>query len=163
MGLCVLVGCSPTFNWREVRPAQTALKIMFPCKPELTVRTVTLAGQEVGMTMLSCVTGGATFSFTYADMSDSKGLDSTLVNWRQATLANMRAATVKEVDFMLKGENVASQTAKVTAHGARLDGSGMSIEAIWFAFGTQVFQAIVTANANNTDVSETFFSGITTP
>ena len=115
------------------------------------------------MTMLSCVTGGATFSFTYADMSDSKGLDSTLVNWRQATLANMRAATVKEVDFMLKGENVASQTAKVTAHGARLDGSGMSIEAIWFAFGTQVFQAIVTANANNTDVSETFFSGITTP
>ena len=163
MGLSELVGCSPTFNWREVRPAQTALKIMFPCKPELTVRSVTLAGQEVAMTMLSCVTGGATFSLTYADMSDTKGLDSTLVNWQQATLGNMRVASVKDVAFMFKGANVASQTAKVTAQGARLDGTGMSIEAIWFAFGTQVFQAVVTGNANNTDVSETFFSGITTP
>ena len=114
------------------------------------------------MTMLSCETGDASFTLTYADTKDPKGLNTTLANWRQATLTHMRALPVEEVHYLIKGASEVEPAVKVTAHGTRQDGTAMSVQAVWLVYGTQVFQVTVTANALNSVESETFFSGIRT-
>jgi hypothetical protein len=161
-GLSVLMGCSPAFNWRDVRPAQTSLRALFPCKPDQNERAVALAGKEVTMTMLGCKAGDASFALAYADTKDTAGLSATLGQWRQTTLNNVRAAPAEEVRYVLQGASEAAPAVKVTAHGSRLDGTAMSLQAVWFAHGTQVFQATVTADALKSVASETFFSGIRT-
>jgi hypothetical protein len=69
--LALLAACSPTFNWREVRVASTALKAMMPCKPDKGVRTVPMAGRQVELEAWGCDAGGATFAVLFADIGEA--------------------------------------------------------------------------------------------
>ena len=55
-----LAGCSPAFNWREVRPENTRLQVLLPCKPDKAQKVVPLGGQATTLSMLGCDAGGAT-------------------------------------------------------------------------------------------------------
>lgn len=156
----VLHGCSPTLNWRDVRTDQTPLTALFPCKPDQVVRTVSLGAKAVAMTMLGCDAGGATFTLAHADMKDAANPGAALEQWKLATLGNMRVGSAREIPFLIKGASVSPQPVRVEARGVRPDGTAVAVQAVWFASGSQVFQAAVHADSVSPAVAESFFAGL---
>lgn len=159
-GLSFLLGCSPTFNWRDVHPDQAPLTALFPCKPEQSARRVALAAKDVTMAMLTCDAGHATFTLAMAETNDASSTGAVLRQWKSATLGNMQAVTSSERLFVLKGSSGLPPPVQVLASGTRPDGTALTLQAVWFAAGSQVFQAAVVANAANPAVVETYFAGL---
>lgn len=155
----LLHGCSPTFNWRDVRPDQTPLVALFPCKPDRSVRAVSLAAKDVTMTMLSCDAGGITFALAYADMIDAAMAGPVLAQWRSVTLGNLRAQSASERPFSLKGASVLPQSVQVKAQATRPDGTAVPVQGAWFAAGSVVFQATVYADAARQAEADAFLGG----
>lgn len=162
-GLLGLAACSPTFNWRDVRPEQTPLVALFPCKPDRETRVVSLGLKDVTLTMLACVAGGATFTLAYADTKDAASTGVVLAQWKRATLVNLRAQASRESPFLLKGARVLPQSVQVQADGVRQDGANVALQAVWFTAGSLAYQAAVYADAANPTVAETYFAGLRFP
>src|SRR5947208_3239855 len=91
--------CTPTFDWREVRPAQTRVLLLFPCKPASHARSVHLGSRDVEMVMLACKTGGGTFSLTYADVGEMSRVEAALIALQAAATTNVRGTAVAADDL----------------------------------------------------------------
>jgi hypothetical protein len=159
LALAGLAACNPTFNWRDVRPEDTRLSLLMPCKPDKAQRTVPMLGQPVALNVLSCDSGGVTFAVALADVKEASKAAAALAQWQSATLANIKAApTTPGSAFKLTG--LASGAVMVKATGQRADGQPISSQAAYFAQGATVFQAVIYADTIAPDVADTFFSGL---
>lgn len=166
-----LTACSPTFNWRDVRPEDTRLGLLFPCKPDKAEKKLAIAGQPTNLRLLSCDAGDVTFAVTVADLGDAGKTALALEQWQNATLLNMRAAPVappgdKTADatqvtaFKLPGAALLPPAVMVKARGRRADGAAVSGQALYFAQDSQVFQAVIYADKISPEVAETFFASL---
>ncbi len=163
--LCLLMaagGCSPAFNWREVRPGGTRLALLLPCKPDKAEKQVPLGGQPTSLAMLGCDAGDATFAVALADVGDPARTGEVLAQWQAVTLANMKATpgTTRTQALRLPGLKAPAQAMLVSAEGRRADGTVVQGQAAYFADGGQVFQAVMYAGKANAEVAETFFSSL---
>ena len=159
LALATLAACSPTFNWRDVRPDDTRLSLLMPCKPDKAQKTVPLGGQPTELMLLGCDAGGVTFAVAVADVKDATKVAATLAQWQSATLANIKATPATPgAAFKLTG--LASGGVIVKATGQRANGQAVSSQAAYFAQGSQVFQAVVYADNIASDAADTFFSGL---
>ena len=158
--LPMLQGCNPTFNWRDVRPDQIPLAALFPCKPAQDARVVSLGAKDLTMTLLGCDAGGATFTLAWADTNDAALTGTVLGQWKNATLASLKASSARELPFLLKGASVLPQSVQLEARGVRQDGTAISVQAVWFAVGSRVFQAAMYAAGEQLAVAETYFAGL---
>jgi hypothetical protein len=157
VALATLAACNPTFNWRDVRPDGTRLALLMPCKPDQAQKTVPLAGQPTELMLLSCDAGGVTFAVAAADVKDPGKTADALAQWQKASLLTMKAvpdASVAAVKLPGAG------AVMVKANGQRANGQAVSSQAVYFAQGTQVFQAVMVADKIAPDVADTFFSGL---
>jgi hypothetical protein len=153
-------GCSPTFNWREVRAEPAPLRAMLPCKPDKGSRRVPMAGREVELGGVGCDTGGATFAVLSADIGDAGRAAEVLEQWNRATLANLRAAGSRSQPFVPPGALPLPTSVRVTAQGQRADGSVVRSEAAYFARGARVYQAVVYAVEPRAEWVQPFFEGL---
>lgn len=180
MALCALSAlsaCSPALNWRDVRPDNTGLSLLLPCKPDKVQKTVPLGGQPTELRLLGCDADGATFAVAVADLGDASKAAAVLLHWQNLTLANMRAPLPGErpapaspdapatlatevMPFKLPGVNAASPAVLVKASGRRADGSSVMGHAAYFSQGTQVFQVVLYADKLKPEVSDAFFSSL---
>jgi hypothetical protein len=160
LSAAALAACSPTFNWREVRAEPTPLKAMLPCKPDKGARTVPMAGRDVSLEVMGCETGGATFAVLHAEIGDPGRLGEVLLQWKTATLLNMRSESVREIPFRPAGALDLPQSLQVIASGKRADGSKVESHAAYFARGSHVFQAVIYSSELKAEVADTFFSGL---
>lgn len=163
--LLVLVACSPAFNWREVRPENTRLSLLLPCKPDKAQKIVPLGGPPttlIMLTMLGCEASGATFAVAVADLGDAARAAPVLAQWQSLTLANMKAkpGTRQTLPLRLPGAAAEPGPLLVKAQGLRADGTPVSGQAAYFAQGSQVFQAVIYATQIMPEVAETFFSSL---
>jgi hypothetical protein len=155
-----LAACNPTFNWREVRPDDTRLALLLPCKPDKAEKVVPLGGRPTSLRLLGCDAGGATFALAVADLGDAARAAEVLKQWQALTLANMKAGAPQIGALMLKGAAPAPAPVLVKAQGQRADGTAVSGQAAYFAQGTQVFQAVVYAGKLAPEVADTYFSSL---
>jgi hypothetical protein len=157
-----LAACSPTFNWRSVRAESAPLKAMLPCKPDKASRTVPMAGRQVELKVIGCEAGGATFAVLAGDVVDPSRAGEVLAQWRAATLANMRTASSSAPDrpFVPAGAMALPQSLRVAATGRRADGSTVDSEAVYFARGSYVVQAVIYADKIPAEAAGTFFDGL---
>ncbi|WP_341910133.1 hypothetical protein [Polaromonas sp. YR568] len=163
--LCLLLavgGCSPAFNWREVRPDATRLALLLPCKPDKAQKQVPLGGQATTLSMQGCDAGDATFAVAVATLPNAAGAAEVLTQWQAATLANMKAAPGSSRTTVLRvsGVNAPAQAVLVSAQGKRPDGATVQGQAAYFADGAQVFQVVMYADKVNAEAAETFFSSL---
>jgi hypothetical protein len=156
----LLAACSPTFNWREVRAEPAGLKAMLPCKPDTAFRQVPMAGRQAQLQVLGCDAGGATFAVLFADIGDASRSGEVLAQWKQATLANMRAAGSQERAFLPAGAIALPEAGQVTATGKRADGTQVESHAAYFARGSHVFQAVIYTDRLQPEWADTFFAGL---
>jgi hypothetical protein len=157
---CLLAACSPTFNWREVRPDETRLALLLPCKPDKAEKMVPLGGRPTSLRLLGCDTGGATFAIAVADMGDAARVADVLTQWQALTLANMKAGAPQVSSLILRGAAPSPVPVLVKAQGQRADGTAVNGQAAYFAQGTQVFQAVVYADKLAPEVAETYFASL---
>ena len=160
--LLALAACSPAFNWREVRPENTRLNLLLPCKPDKAQKVVPLGGQPTTLAMLGCDAGGATFAVAVADVGDASQAAPVLALWQDLTLANMKAAPGARqlLSPKIPGASDGAPVSVVLAQGQRADGTAVSGQAAYFAQGSQVFQVVMYAPQIAPEVAETFFSSL---
>jgi hypothetical protein len=164
--LLALAACSPTFNWREVRPDNTGLTLLLPCKPDKGEKAVPLGGPPTALRMLGCDVADATFAVAVADIGDASRAQAVLGQWQALTLANMKAAPVgtgpgaaQAAPFVASG--LAGVPAlRVVASGQRADGRAVAGQAVYFSRGSQLFQVVLYADRIDPEVAETFFSSL---
>ncbi len=135
--------CAPAYDWREVRPADTALKAMLPCKPERAARSVGLAGGQVELRVLACDSGGATFAVSHAELGDAGRSAQALAQWQQAAALHLRARVVAQSPFVPAGALELPQSQLFTLEGERPGGGKVQARSAFFARGSQVFQVAV--------------------
>ena len=167
LSLLSLAACSPAFNWREVRPENTRLSLLLPCKPDKAEKVVPLGGQPATLTMLGCNVGGATFAVAMADLGDVSRVAPALAQWQSVTLVNMKAEAPgasqnasQLLPLKIPGAASLPPASLVKALGSRKDGTAVSGQAAYFAQGSQVFQVVVFARTISPEVAETFFSSL---
>ena len=157
---CVGLGaCSPALDWREVRPAETRLLAMFPCKPEIAQRRVSMAGQDVELTMHSCETSGVTLAVGHARLINVADSARVLARWRDATLAGMRADPASISAVVPTRLQPLPDLVAVRASGTS-GGGPVQLHGLWFAQDSDVFSALLVAGKVSADVEESFFSGL---
>ena len=161
--LLALTACSPALNWREVRPDNTRLSLLLPCKPDKAEKIVPLGGQPTTLTLLGCDAAGATFAVAVADLGDPARAAPVLAQWQSLTLAHMKAGPVgsgasQRLPLKLPGAAAQPAAVRVVAQGQRADGTAVRGQAAYFAQGSQVFQAVIYATEITPEAAETFFS-----
>ena len=159
LGLASLAACSPTFNWRDVRPDGARLSLLMPCKPDKAQKTVAMGGAPAELMLLSCDAGGVTFALAFTDVKDIAKTAPALAQWQSVTLANMKAAP-NPATQAIKLTGLPTGAVLVKATGLRPNGQAVSSQAAYFVQGTQVFQAVMYADKIAPDVAETFLSGL---
>ena len=171
-----MAACSPTFNWRDVRPEGTALSLLMPCKPDKAEKKVPLGDPLVVLRLLGCDAGGATFAVAVAEVGDATRVAGVLAQWQNGTLANMKAPPVGQpfsqrqgvseqgateiLPWKLPGAALQPPAVLIKARGQRADGTAVNGQAAYFVQGTQVFQAVMYAAEIKPEVAENFFSSL---
>ena len=159
--LLLLTACNPVFNWREVRPDNTALSLLLPCKPDKAQRSVPMGGRPTELAMLGCDAGDATFAVAVATLDDAAQAAAVLTGWQTATLANLKAAGGGQTSpLKLAGADALPPAVLVRASGQRANGRAVQSQAAYFSQGRQVFQAVIYANQMDHEVADTFFSSL---
>ena len=153
-------GCSPAFNWRDVRPDDTALSLLLPCKPDKAQQTVPIGGLPTALTLLGCDAGGAAFAVAVADVGQAAAVPAVLAQWQAATLAGIKAASPATTAMPVPGALAAPAPVLVRALGQRPDGSAVHSHALYFAHGTQVFQVVMLASTVTPEAADMFFSSV---
>ena len=161
-GIMSLAACSPAFNWREVRPDNTRLSLLLPCKPDKAKKVVPLGGQPTTLSMLGCDAGGATFAVAVADVGDAAKAALVLEQWQSLTLINMKAvpATREVLPLKILGLPAGASVSRVAARGQRIDGTAVAGQAAYFAQGSQVFQVVMYAPKITPEAADTYFSSL---
>jgi hypothetical protein len=161
-----LSACSPTFNWRELRPAGTALQALMPCKPEHASRMVPLAGAATEMHLHSCDTGGLSFAVAWVELGDTARVDAALAEWPRASLASLRLGP-EVIDSPGAGWALelpgSTSPSGLVVQGTDPAGQAVQMRAAYFARGSQVFQAAVYGPQLPAEVTTTFFEGLQWP
>lgn len=164
--LLVLGACSPTFNWRAWPVEGTPLQAMMPCKPESASRAVPMLGTPVELHMHSCESGGLKFALAWADVGQPAQVPVAMTAWRLASLQTLKVAVASPDDPALDWPVAvagAPGARGVQAQGTDPQGQAVLSRTVYFARGTQVFQAAVYGPRLNAEAVEAFFGGLKLP
>ena len=164
LAACALVGCTPTLDWREVRPAGTHLQLLFPCKPSAQQRQVPLAGQRLPMTLHACAAGGQTWSLAMVDVADPARVTPALAGFSAVAATNIGAAppgaATAAVPFAVRGATPNPGSQRLLLQGKLPDGTRVTLHAALFSHGTQVFQASVLGGQVSAEAADMFFDAL---
>ena len=157
--------CSPTFNWRELRPEGTPLEALMPCKPESASRAVPLLGEPVELHMHSCEAGGLTFALALAEMADGVQVDAALKQWQTAWLAAIRVdpADPRQQAAWALTVKGATKTEGVKASGTDHRGQALQAQMAYFTRDGKIYQAAIYGPRVEDAVSASFFEGLVLP
>lgn len=158
-----LAGCSPSFDWREVRPQGSGAVVLFPCKPGSHARGVVLGAGHADMFMYACETAGTTFALSYVDVRDPAQLGPSLAAQRAALVDTLHASVETDVELVLPGMTPSPQARRLQLAGRLPSGGPAKVAAALFARGTHVFQATVVGPRLDTNAVDTFFAGVAFP
>jgi hypothetical protein len=152
--------CSPSHEWRELRPPESGIVALFPCKPDRHARSVTLAGRTTRMEMLVCSAGDTTFALAFADIADPSAVAPVLAELRAAAIANLGGKAVQEQMLQVPGMTPNPRAVRIRFDGRRPDGAAVQEQAAFFVRGLRVYQASVLAPVLAGADAETFIGGL---
>lgn len=155
-----LLACSPTLDWREVRPAGTRLQVMFPCKVVIQERRVQLAGQAVDLSLRACSADNATWGLAHADVIDPRQLRAAMNELLAAAVRNIGAASPQIRPLQVPGATPHEASVHARLSGRRPDGKAVEMAIALFADGTRVFQATWLAAGATGDGAASFFASL---
>lgn len=158
----VLAACTPTFDWREARPAG-GLTVLFPCKPDPFVRRVALIGAPQPMSLWSCAADGATFAVSMVEAREPAEVPALLQRLQDALAGNLGGPTpaaAQSVQASVPGATPQPLSKRLLLRGRAGDGQLIEAQGQFFSRGTLVFQATVLGRRLDEQAIDTFFSSL---
>ncbi|MES2959550.1 MAG: hypothetical protein V4792_15270 [Pseudomonadota bacterium] len=157
----VVAACTPTLDWREVRPDGTGLLALFPCKPVGHARKLILGGNAVEMTLHACSAGGATYAVGFADVGQPQHVEPAIAELWAAAARNIGSKGSHAVaPLRLEGMTPQPQAGRQAFAGTLGDGQRVEEQVAVFARGTRVFQATMVGAKLEVDAVEMFFGAL---
>lgn len=157
----LLAACSPSLNWRQMRPEGAPLLTLFPCNPSGPTRSVPLAGAPAAVTVLSCDAQGMTFGLTFADVGEPARVGPALEALAAVAAGNVGAsAPAAPASAVVPGATPNPRAGRLSLAGRRPDGGAIQVRLMLFAHGTQVFQATVLGSQLDEEAVDTFFGAL---
>lgn len=158
------LACSPTFDWRDARPAE-GLTALFPCKPETHARRVVIAGEAQQMGLSACSAGELTFAVAQVEARDVTRITPLLQALREALAANVAGADagggeVQAADAPLQGAQAHPLAQRLSVSGRRADGSSFHAQGQFFCKGLRVYQVTVVGTRLDAQALDVFFSSL---
>jgi hypothetical protein len=160
VALLGLAACSPSLDWREVRPEGSGLVGLLPCRPSVYERKVRLAGPPVPLSLHACSADGLTFALAFADVGDPARVAAALAELQAAALANVGAGKPQPLALTVPGATPNPASARLRLAGQLPDGKAVEEQVAVFSLGTRVFQATVVGPQLPAEVVDTFFRGL---
>lgn len=158
-----LVACTPALNWREIRPPDSLVTAMFPCKPDHHSRRVTVAGTPLSMQLSSCTASDNVYALSHIDVGQADRVSPVLEALRQVAAENVGGPTTVKSAQPVPGMTPHPLAQRLGWSGTRADGSTIAAQAAFFTQGTQVYQATVVGTRLDAEAADTFFSGLKLP
>lgn len=158
-----LTACSPSLNWREVRPAGGELKALLPCKPDQATRRQSLAGYDVDLSMLGCEAGGGLYAISVIELTTPLQAHPVQAQWQTNLLATLQAQGASRQPFAIRGANAQPEAVRLQALGRGSEGHPLTVQAVWFTRGNRLYHAALYAERITSEMSEPFFSGMELP
>ncbi|EJN00289.1 hypothetical protein [Herbaspirillum sp. YR522] len=158
----VLAACSPTYNWRQVRPQPGQgidFVVLLPARPAHYSRPVNLGGHRVEMHMTAAQAGGVSFAVATAELGDPATAAAALDAMRNALLANIGAEPGAAARPLLPGPAEGNtRSIDVDARG-QAGGRPQRLVVRLLARRTQVMQVLMLGDEKSftDDNIETFF------
>ncbi len=159
----ISMACAPTLDWREFVPEGSDISVRFPCRPDRSARSVTIAGATAKMDMLACAAGGATFALAFVEVPDPARIGATLAALRDSAVANVRGGEPRSAALQVQGMTPNEQSARLVVSGKLPDGVAVQQYAAFFTHGLRVYQATVIGGAPSQAAVETFIAGLKFP
>ena len=158
---CAASACTPTLDWRDVRPEGAGMQALFPCKPAVHARQVALAAVMVEMTLYACSAGGATYAVGFTDIGDVRRVEPALAQLWAAAASNIEAQGAHAVaPLRIEGMTPHAQVGRQAFAGRLADGRQVQEQAAVFARGTRVYQVTMVGPKLDADAIETFFGAL---
>jgi hypothetical protein len=158
---CAGIACTPDLNWRDVRPDQSGLAVLLPCKPAGHARRLTLAGVAVEMSLFACSAGGATYAVGFADVEQPQLVGRALDELVAAAARNIGSSGSHTVaPLRVEGMTPQPQAGRQAFAGQLADGQRVEEQVAVFARGTRVYQATAVGTRLGAEATETFFGSL---
>ena len=158
---CAMVACTPTLDWREVRPDGAGWFALFPCKPAGHTRRLVLAGSAVEMTLYACSAGGATYAVGFADVERPQQVEPALAALWAASARNIGSKGAHAAaPLRVEGMTPHPQAGRQAFAGTLSDGRPVEEQVAVFARGTRVFQATIVGAQPGVEAVEMFFGAL---
>jgi hypothetical protein len=157
--LAALTACSPTLNWRELRPDGGGLVVLFPCRPTTESRTIDLEGQGLAMTVWVCEVAGSHYALSRLDAGDpdrARRAEAMLHQAAARTLGASAPAVSIETPDGLKG----ATAQRLGLAGQTSGGVSVRQQLLTFRAEGTVYQATVFGTQLSEQGVDGFFSGI---
>jgi hypothetical protein len=155
LGLLGLSACQPSLNWRASQLEGSSLRFELPCKPDRTIRTVNMAGQNLELAVAGCEADDAVWAVMSTQAPTSVDREELIKGWRQATLQNMRAKEVQDVTWA-PPKSALTGAVRIRAQGTSPNGQALTAHAMWFSHleGIQLRMVHVVVYQNNPKKSQ---------
>jgi hypothetical protein len=158
---CAMNACTPTLDWRDVRPEGSGLQALFPCKPDGHARHLALAGAAVELTLFACTAGGSTYAVAFADLGQPQLVEPALAELMAAAARNIDAkGTPVIVPLHVAGMTPNFRAGQQAFSGRLADGLAIEEEVAVFARGTRVYQATMVGARLEAQAIEMFFGAL---
>ncbi len=154
-----LAACAPAHDWRESRSADGAVQVLFPCKPQLHERRVTLAGAAQTLSLMACEAGGQTWGLASGELGDPARLTAALDELAAAAGSNV-AANPSAMAASVPGATPHAGNRRLRLDGRRPDGQPVRMQLAVFAHGTRVYQATALGDRLPDELADTFFGSL---
>ena len=155
-----LCGCTPTYDWRDVRPDGAALTALFPCRPQHLSRKTDVAGLRLPMQVNVCDTPKETLAVGFLDVEHPGQVAGALESLRAAVQLNFAATQVQVAPLRVPGMTPNPNAVLVSMHGVSARGVPVGVTAAFFARGLRVYQATVFGGEVDAELLQTFFAGL---
>jgi hypothetical protein len=160
-GALMLAACTPTLDWRDVRPEGSGVMALFPCKPASQARQVALAGGKVTLTLHACTAGDATYALALADVGDPARVSAALAELKTSAWANVQATPPAPTPAMQPaGTTPNPEAARWRVQGQLPNGQTVQEAGAVFARATWVHQATVIGARLDDEAVQTFMDAL---
>jgi hypothetical protein len=156
---CVLslAGCTPHYDWREVRGSDAPFTVLLPAKPAHFSRPVNLDGMTVTMTMTAAEVDGVTFAVGSAELKDAAQAPRALKAMQTALVNNIHGSLQQQKSVSEGGRSAI----RIRALGsAGRDGQARLLVAHFVAQERHIYQVLALGPPNRLteDAIDMFFS-----
>ncbi len=161
-GLFVLAqACSPALDWRSVRPAEGAVAVWMPCKPERYERPVRLGPElKATMEMQVCDAGGTTWAVSTFEVAEDAAIDPALAALRAARPVQLSGTEREARAYAPAGAASRVEARRIVVEGQRPDGRPVRELSAAFAVDRQIYQLLALDGQPGPEALEMFFDGM---